>query len=449
MQAFAYRQGCNIEFYLQDLLGRPHRTEPLTAAQTSELYVSAIQAVARGGAHYRTTEATPAWDRVDKRPVWKPAETLSQVKAIYGNRKTLLEREIVGNLDPNETIHLNATKSFCAAFEAEDFAALDAMHASGDVARLLGASVTSGAPDWLFRAVTHGSNRLFDWLLEHGFEFLRYDVDGATRAHLGSERLAVLLASLVDHNAFNRFLHVLRVREFSIVEWLLLPLGVASGTLANDAVIDEIERLDAFALLYEPCVAATAESSIDHSEHEQPPADAAAEAAAAPSPAPPSPQLDDNMSEEIAALIVSAAERAKTKRARAAPLVKIIESDDDEDESDEQLSEFRADSETASPKARRKRRAKTAKVAAMAEPHDSTRRNEYVDDGFVVFDYDAAEDSPASSDVTSDTSQESPTHKADAREPSMDADRRLACVQSVKQRHRRKTSRFQTRAWKK
>lgn len=33
-----------------------------------------------------------------KRPVWKPEETLSKVKAIYGNRKTLLEREILGKI---------------------------------------------------------------------------------------------------------------------------------------------------------------------------------------------------------------------------------------------------------------------------------------------------------------------------------------------------------------
>ena len=33
-----------------------------------------------------------------KRPVWKPEETLSKVKAIYGNQKTLLEREIFGRI---------------------------------------------------------------------------------------------------------------------------------------------------------------------------------------------------------------------------------------------------------------------------------------------------------------------------------------------------------------
>lgn len=33
-----------------------------------------------------------------KRPSWKPEETLAKVKAIYGNKRTLLEREVFGRI---------------------------------------------------------------------------------------------------------------------------------------------------------------------------------------------------------------------------------------------------------------------------------------------------------------------------------------------------------------
>jgi hypothetical protein len=55
-----------------------------------------------------------------KRPIWKPEETLSKVKAIYGNRKTLLEREIFGRIADavNTAFSRRILKDF---FEAPEF----------------------------------------------------------------------------------------------------------------------------------------------------------------------------------------------------------------------------------------------------------------------------------------------------------------------------------------
>lgn len=53
-----------------------------------------------------------------KRPPWKPEETLSKVKAIYGNRKTMLEREIMGKISDAVNVAFNR-KLLKEFFDAE------------------------------------------------------------------------------------------------------------------------------------------------------------------------------------------------------------------------------------------------------------------------------------------------------------------------------------------
>ena len=210
MQSFSCRHEQSLDANFARLLGRPVPRQLLSTDESRQLFEQAIIDVAADANRLRL-------DR------WGLPQTSVAVFTDDADIDVLLSR-------------------FEQACDNGDERLLNDMFRSGDFNTLLlerelevrrrFVDTLLGGPDHVFELLVHG-----------GYLFGDTEHDAVLG---GPGKLAVLLATLNDREAFNRFkLMITRIR-FSFIELLLMPLGLAAGTLSGDALIGDVEQFEPF-----------------------------------------------------------------------------------------------------------------------------------------------------------------------------------------------------------